>query len=73
MADVEDLVLNESNETLGNLTGREAASREGLLTAYTLMFAMALFPIVTGSIRSVTYHYNLKVPSRDTHVTLLSL
>jgi minor histocompatibility antigen H13 len=65
MADsiAEEVLVNETNETLSNMsntTGRQAASTEGLVTAYLLMFLMALFPIFVGSIRSVTYHYNLK-------------
>lgn len=65
MATPEDEVLNETNETLTNVTGREAATREGLITAYTFLFGMALIPIFIGSIRSVTYHYNLWVGFYD--------
>ena len=61
MATSEEELLNETNETLTNVTGREVATREGLVTAYTFLFSMALIPIFIGSIRSVTYHYNLWV------------
>lgn len=67
MADTDSIVYNEtdSNETLAtNVSGREAASREGLATAYIFLFAMALFPIFIGSLRSVVHHYNLKVRER---------
>lgn len=58
----EGIVLNETeNETLSNVTGRDVATREGLIVAYTLMFTMALFPIFLGSLRSVKYHYGLWV------------
>lgn len=73
MADNTDsIVYNEtdSNETLAtNVSGREAASREGLATAYIFLFAMALFPIFIGSLRSVVHHYNLKVRERGICVT----
>ena len=49
------------NETVTNTTGRDAATLEGLIVAYTLMFSMALFPIFVGSLRSVQHHYNLRV------------
>lgn len=76
MADNTDsIVYNEtdSNETLAtNVSGREAASREGLATAYIFLFAMALFPIFIGSLRSVVHHYNLKVRERDLcHVSVM--
>ena len=54
----EEAVLNE---TVTNTTGRDAATLEGLIVAYTLMFSMALFPIFVGSLRSVQHHYNLRV------------
>lgn len=73
MADNTDsIVYNEtdSNETLAtNVSGREAASREGLATAYIFLFAMALFPIFIGSLRSVVHHYNLKVREREGSVS----
>lgn len=69
MADEGSIVLNETNETASNVTGREVASREGLLTAYILLFSMALFPIFVGSLRSVIYHYNLRV--RTCHVMVM--
>ena len=60
---VEDTAsLNDSlNETATNGTGREVATVQGLVVAYTLMFTMALVPIFIGSLRSVQYHYNLRV------------
>ena len=61
--DAEEIVtLNETElENVTNTTGRDAATVEGLVVAYTLMFTMALLPIFIGSIRSVSYHLNLKV------------
>ncbi len=66
MADIEQVeeiaIDNETlNDTAVNGTGRAAATVQGLVVAYTLMFSMALLPIFIGSIRSVQYHYNLKV------------
>ena len=52
--------LSEVNNS-SNLTGREAASREGLIIAYSGLMIMAVVPILVGSLRSVTYHYNLRV------------
>lgn len=74
MADTDSIVYNEtdSNETLAtNVSGREAASREGLATAYIFLFAMALFPIFIGSLRSVVHHYNLKVREDLCHVSVM--
>ena len=51
----------ESVENVSNATGREAASREGLIVAYSSLLVMALLPILVGSVRSVAYHYNLRV------------
>ena len=48
-------------ENASNLTGREAASREGLIVAYSSLMLMAVVPILVGSLRSVRYHYNLRV------------
>ena len=60
---VEDIAITSEtqNETAVNGTGRDAATVQGLVVAYTLMFSMALIPIFIGSIRSVQYQYNLKV------------
>lgn len=60
---VEEIVAaaENLNETVSNATGREAATVQGLIVAYSLMFSMALLPIFVGSLRSVQYHYNLKV------------
>ena len=54
------------NETLGtpvgdNLTGRAAATVEGITVTYLSLFLMALGPILVGSIRSVSYHSVIKV------------
>lgn len=59
---VDDIVSAEGvSDQTANTTGRDAATVEGLIVAYSLMFSMALLPIFVGSIRSVQYHYNLKV------------
>ena len=62
--------LSEVNNS-SNLTGREAASREGLIIAYSGLMIMAVVPILIGSLRSVTYHYNLRVSYKHVCRTLL--
>ena len=62
MADSEDLSI-EDNAT--NKTGRQAASTEGLVVAYTILFLMAVVPILIGAIRSVAYHHGLKVAKNN--------
>ena len=62
MADNEDFPV-EDNST--NKTGRQAASTEGLVVAYTILFLMAIVPILIGAIRSVTYHRSLKVVKKE--------
>ena len=56
---------SESEEVLvdniSNVTGREAATAEGIAITYGSLFVMALLPLYTGSIRSVAYHLGLKV------------
>lgn len=53
---VNETVANLSavvNETAKNVTGRAAATPEGMLMAYSSLVLMALLPIFFGSIRSV--------------------
>ena len=52
----EDLVSNATN-----LTGRAAATPQGIALTYVSLFIMALGPIILGSLRSVHYHGGLKV------------
>lgn len=67
MADKE-ISLDEENAT--NMTGRQAASTEGLALAYTILFLMAIGPILVGAIRSVAYHHALKVEKEECCLTL---
>ena len=53
------VVDNVSNAS--NLTGREAATPEGIAVTYFSLFLMALGPIFLGSLRSVKHHLSLKV------------
>lgn len=52
-------VLDVDNAT--NITGREAATTEGMIVTYSALFAMALGPIFLGSLRSVHYHSAMRV------------
>ena len=47
-------------EVVKNVTGRAAATTEGLALAYASLFLMAVVPIVWGSFRSITYHRTSK-------------
>lgn len=58
--EVEVAVANETNDT-GTISGRDAATFEGLLLAYFSLLVMALIPIYLGARRSVHFHDNLKV------------
>lgn len=49
-----------SDEIVKNVTGRAAASGEGLALAYFSLFMMATVPIFWGSFRSVIYHKTSK-------------
>lgn len=60
MAEKVDTITNDTNDTLG-LSGRDAATSEGLLLAYGSLLVMALIPIYWGARRSVHFHDNLKV------------
>ena len=60
-SEAEELVNASGVENASNLTGREAASREGLVVAYSSLLIMAVLPILIGSVRSVAYHYNMRV------------
>ena len=64
MAEEVDTIANDTNDTLG-LSGRDAATSEGLLLAYGSLLIMALIPIFWGARRSVHFHDNLKVTSED--------
>ena len=63
MADVDNItnvsIVGDSNGS--NLTGRDAATMEGIALTYTGLLLMALAPIFFGSARSVLYHSGLKV------------
>lgn len=56
-----DAVVNETvanlsasiNETAKNVTGKAAATPEGMFVAYSSLVLMALLPIFFGSFRSV--------------------
>ena len=48
-------------DNASNLTGREAATTEGMIITYSALFAMALGPIIVGALRSVPYHISMKV------------
>ena len=58
--EVDTIVNNDTNDTVG-LSGRDAATSEGLLLAYGSLLIMALIPIYWGARRSVHFHDNLKV------------
>lgn len=58
--EAEAIVANETNIT-EPLSGRDAATSEGLLLAYGSLLVMALIPIYLGARRSVYFHENLKV------------
>lgn len=58
--EVDEIVANESNDTVA-VSGRDAATSEGLLLAYGSLLVMALIPIYVGARRSVYFHDNLKV------------
>lgn len=60
-------VLNVSGvevDNATNVTGRDAATTEGIIVTYTALFAMALGPIFLGSLRSVPYHSAMRVRDR---------
>lgn len=48
-------------DNISNVTGREAATAEGIAITYGSLFVMALLPLFIGSFRSVVYHSGLKV------------
>lgn len=58
--EVNALGANETNDTVA-LSGRDAATFEGLMLAYGSLLVMALIPIYLGARRSVAFHENLKV------------
>lgn len=61
---VNETVANLSaavNETAKNVTGRAAATPEGMFVAYSSLVLMALLPIFFGSFRSVKYLIEQKV------------
>ena len=63
------------NETLKNatLTGRAAATPQGLFVAYTSLVVMALLPIWYGSFKSVLFNKKQKVKKVAIAVLLLCL
>lgn len=60
---------SEVNETMAenvsNVTGREAATPEGIAITYGSLFVMALLPLFFGSLRSVGYHTGLKTRGEE--------
>ena len=58
-------------ENASNLTGRAAATPEGMLVTYSALFMMALGPILIGSLRSVPYHSAMRVSVPDGRLLLL--
>lgn len=63
MADVENVTnVSIAGDINGsNLTGRDAATTEGIALTYSGLLLMALAPIFFGAARSVIYHSGLKV------------
>ena len=63
------------NETLKNatLTGRAAATPQGLFVAYTSLVVMALLPIWYGSFKSVLFNKKQKVKNITIAILLLRL
>lgn len=53
--------LIEEDSNITNVTGREAATPEGIAITYGSLFVMALLPLFFGSLRSVGYHVDLRV------------
>lgn len=54
-------VLSTEELNASNLTGRAAATTEGIAITYCSLLLMALGPIFIGACRSVTYHSDLRV------------
>lgn len=65
MASEEETVLASSAENVSNLTGRAAATAEGIALTYSSLFLMALGPILLGSMRSVLHRRSLLVSGRS--------
>ena len=63
--------LGNATLNVSNVTGRDAATAEGIVLTYTSLFVMALAPIIFGSLRSVYYHHDLKVARSYPHDCLL--
>ena len=61
MANVSESFNVTANETAKNGTGREAATPEGLVVAYSSLIIMAVVPIFFGSFRSVLHYRRQKV------------
>ena len=61
MASEEETILASSAENVSNLTGRAAATAEGIALTYSSLFVMALGPILLGSMRSVLHRRSLLV------------
>ena len=54
-------LLGDVADNASNITGRAAATPEGIALTYMSLFLMALGPILMGAFRSVHYHTELKV------------
>ena len=65
----EDAIVGETvaldNATNASAPGRQAASFEGLMTAYIALLIMSLLPIYIGALRSVRFHGDLKVSMQE--------
>ena len=62
-----------SLQVVKNVTGRAAATTEGLTLAYVSLFLMAVVPIFWGSFRSITYHRKSKVGFISTHHNFITI
>jgi len=59
-ADMAENASVSGEQNASNLTGRDAATVEGIVLTYSSLFLMALGPIFIGAVRSVVYHSDLK-------------
>lgn len=72
-SEVENTTINGTEEVNGtNLTGRDAATAEGIVITYSSLFLLALGPIFIGSVRSVAYHCKLRVSHTPTPIVTVS-
>ena len=67
----QNLTVVDNVSNASNLTGREAATPEGIAVTYFSLFLMALGPIFLGSLRSVKHHLSLKVAFACIYIEVL--